>query len=96
MPRFVVEHTHPAERCPAGNPAVASGLLAIVSPGNAKKQGITIHGEGVANGRHHLYVIVDGPSEEAVRRYFAPFGQMGTLDLLGASACEEVVEHGHC
>ncbi|HTW40171.1 MAG TPA: DUF3303 family protein [Thermoplasmata archaeon] len=94
MPLFVTEHTHPAEQCPAQNPQMAQGLLAIIH--NAGSAGIKIHGDAVTNQQHHLYIIADAPSEEAVRKYFAPFGQMGTLTVTKASHCEEVVARGAC
>jgi len=94
MPLFVAEHTHPAERCPARNPQMAAGLLALLK--NAGNAGISIHGDAVANHQHHLYVIADAPSEDAVRTYFAPFGQMGTLTVSPASHCEQVVARGEC
>jgi hypothetical protein len=94
MALFVAEHTHPAERCPAKNPQMAAGLLAILH--NAGKAGIKIHGDAVADHQHHLYVIADAPSEDAMKQYFAPFGQMGTLTVTPASHCEQVVARGAC
>ncbi len=94
MPLFVAEHTHPADRCPARNPQMAAGLLAIIQ--NAGKAGIRIHGDAVARDQHHLYVIAEAPDEASVRTYFAPFGQMGTLSVSPASHCEEVVARGAC
>ncbi len=94
MPLFVAEHTHPAERCPARNPQMAQGLLALIH--GAGSAGINVHGDAVANQQHHLYIIADAPSEEAVRKYFAPFGQMGSLSVSPASHCEEVVARGAC
>lgn len=94
MPLFVTEHTHPAERCPAGNPQMASGLLALIE--NAGQAGITIHGDAVTDHQHHLYVIAEAPNAEALRSYFAPFGQMGTLTVTPASRCEQVVARGAC
>lgn len=94
MPLYVTEHTHPADRCPAKNPQMAMGLLAIIR--NAGKAGITIHGDAVTDHQHHLYVIAEAPNEEAVRNYFAPFGQMGTLTVTPASHCEQVVQRGAC
>jgi Protein of unknown function (DUF3303) len=91
---FVAEHTHPAERCPAANPEMAGGLLAILH--NAGKAGIKVHGDAVTRGEHHLYLIVDAENEKKVRDYFAPFGQMGTLKVTPASHCEEVVARGAC
>jgi hypothetical protein len=96
MPLYIAQHEHPADRCPAGNPQMAPALLQLVSNSNAEKHGIKIHADGVLKGKHHLYVIVDGPSEESVRKYFAPFGMAGTLEVAPASHCEEVVAQGHC
>jgi hypothetical protein len=96
MALFVAEHRHAADRCPAKNPQFAPMLLGLVSNENAQKQGITIHGDAVANGAHHLYLIVDGPNEAAVRQYFAPFSMAGTLDVVPASHCEAVVGRGGC
>jgi len=96
MPLFVAEHEHPADRCPAGNPQMAPFLLQILSNENSKKHGITIHADAVASGAHHLYVIVDAPNQAAVQTYLAPFGQAGSLKVIPASHCEEVVARGKC
>jgi hypothetical protein len=94
MALFVAEHTHPAEQCPARNPQMAAGLLALIH--GAPQKGIQVHGDAVANGAHHLYLIVDAKDEKAVREYFAPFAQMGTLTVSPASHCEQVVARGAC
>ena len=96
MALFVAEHVHPADRCPASDPKMAPFLLQILSPANASKQGITLRGEAVARGKHHLYVIMEASDEAAARKYLAPFGQAGSLDVHLASRCEEVVERGVC
>ena len=94
MALFVAEHTHPADRCPARNPQMANGLLAIIA--NAGKAGIKVYGDAVTTGGHHLYLIVDAANLQKVQEYFAPFGQMGTLQVSPASHCEEVVARGAC
>jgi len=94
MALFLTEHRHEAERCPAGNPQMAGALLALI--GNAAEGGLKVHAEAVTRGQHHLYVIVEGANADAVRRYFAPFGQLGTLTVTPASRCEEVVDRGAC
>jgi hypothetical protein len=96
MALFVAEHRHAADRCPASNPRVAPFLLTLLSAPEAAKHGVKIHGEAVARGQHHLYLVVDGPSETAVRTWLAPFAQAGSLDVLPASPCEEVVARGKC
>lgn len=94
MALFVAEHSHPADRCPAANPQLAPQLLALIA--NAGRGGIHVRGEAVTNGGHHLYLIVEGADADAVSKYFAPFGQIGSLKVTPASHCEEVVRRGAC
>ncbi len=75
---------------------MAPVLLKILSNGEASKHGLKIQADAVESGKHHLYVIVEGPSEAAVRQYLAPFGQAGSLDVHPASTCEAVVARGAC
>jgi hypothetical protein len=96
MALFVAEHRHAADRCPAADPQMAPFLLQLLSAPEAAKHNIQIHGDAVAQGRHHLYLIVDGPDERSVRDWLAPFGQAGSLDVVPASHCEEVVARGQC
>lgn len=96
MALFVAEHRHPADRCPASNPQMAPFLLQLLSAPEAAKHGVKIHGEAVAKGQHHLYLVVDGPNEAAVKSWLAPFAQAGSLEVLPASHCEEVVARGQC
>jgi len=96
MALYVAEHRHPADRCPASNPQMAPFLLKILSGPEAAKHGITVQGEAVAQGRHHLYLIVDGPNQGAVESWLAPFAQAGSLEVIPASACEQVVARGQC
>lgn len=96
MPRYVAEHVHPPERCPAAQPQSAAFLLQHLSDEEAKKHGVRIEADVVAQGKHHLYLIVVAPSEEVVRAYLAPFAQAGSVDVHAVSSCEEVVRRGHC
>lgn len=96
MTLFVAEHAHTAQTCPAGNPQLAAGLLQLVAPTNAAKHGVAIRGEAVANGKHHLYLIVEAANVDTVRTYLAPFGQFGSLTITPSSSCEEVVHRGAC
>ncbi|MGA8543144.1 MAG: DUF3303 family protein [Thermoplasmata archaeon] len=75
---------------------MAPFLLQILSAPNAEKAGLKLHGDAVARGQHHLYVILEGPNEAAVRQYLGPFAQAGSLDVTLASSCEEVVGRGAC
>ncbi len=96
MALFIAEHEHSADRCPAANPQMAPVLLDLVSNESANKKGLTIQGDAVANGEHHLYLIVEAPNAGVVREYFGAFAQVGSLEVRAASHCEEVVERGAC
>jgi hypothetical protein len=96
MSLFVVQHRHPADRCPARDPRMGAMLLQHLSKANAKEHGLTIQGEAVVNNAHTLYMIVDAPNQETVARFMQPFTQAGTVDVLAASPCEEVVGRRGC
>ncbi len=96
MALFVVQHQHPAERCPARDPQMAPMLLRILSADNAAQYGVTIQAEAVVDGAHTLYLIVEAPSAEPVQRLMAPFAQAGSVNVMPASPCEAVVERGGC
>ena len=96
MSLFVVRHTHDAARCPAGDPKMGAILLQHLSAANARAFGLTIHGEAVVNNAHTLYMIVEGPSKDKVAGFMQPFAQAGTVEVMPASPCEEVVGRGGC
>ena len=96
MGLFIVRHQHPAEICPAGDPQMGPMLAMHVSQPNAEKFGLSIHGEGVVNGAHTLYLIVDADEKGKVDEFMAPFSQMGTVEVLPASTCEQVVGRAAC
>ena len=93
---YFVRHTHPAESCPAKDPFMGSQLLAHLSPSNAAKYGVRIHGEAVLNGQHTLVLIVEADDLENLKRFMAPFHQAGQVEYIEASHCEEVVERAGC
>jgi len=96
MALFIVRHEHSAEICPAGDPQVAPMLAQLVSKAGAQPFGIEIHGEGVVTGGHTLYLILDAPDQQRVTDYMAPFGQMGSVEVLPAASCEQVVARAAC
>jgi len=96
MALFIVKHQHSAEKCPAGDPQIAPMLAQHVSKAGAQPFGVEIHGEGVVDGGHTLYLIVAAPDQQTVSEYMAPFGQMGSVEVLPASSCEQVVARAAC
>jgi hypothetical protein len=96
MSLFIVKHQHSAEACPAGDPQMGPMLAQYVSPANAEKFGMKLHGEGVVNGGHTLYLILDAAEQGKVHEYMTPFSQFGTVEVLRASSCEQVVSRAAC
>ncbi len=96
MALFIAQHQHAADRCPAKDPRMGVQLLQHLSAENAAKSGIKIHGEAVATGKHRLYLILEAPNEETLKRFLQPFGQAGTVEVLPAASCELVVDQGGC
>ncbi len=96
MSLFVVRHEHSAETCPAGHPEMGPMLVKHVSPENAGRYGITVHGDAVLDGRHTFYLILDASDEDRVKEFMAPFYQAGIVEIMPASTCEQVVERAQC
>ena len=96
MKLFVVRHQHPADRCPARQPEMGAMLLAHLNPVNAERQGVRIKGEGVVDGQHTLYLILEAEDRGKVEAFMQPFAQVGSVEIWKASTCEEVVERQQC
>jgi hypothetical protein len=96
MALFIVRHEHSAETCPAGDPQMGPMLAQHVSKAGAQAFGLEIHGEGVVTGGHALYLILESPDQQKVADYMAPFGNFGSVEVLPASSCEQVVARAAC
>lgn len=95
MGTFVTRHEHDAETCPAGHPEMGQMLLQMISGENASKMGIKVQGDAVVGG-HTFYMIVDAPNMEIVQQFMGPFTQMGTVEIMEARTCTQVVARGNC
>ncbi len=96
MSLFVVRHQHNAETCPAKDPQKGAMLLAHLSPGNARKYGVTIKGDGVLDGKHTLFMIVEAEESQYIENFMQPFAQAGPVEIWDASECEAVVAREGC
>jgi hypothetical protein len=96
MSLFVVQHKHEPAFCPAGHPEMGPALLKHISAPNAANFGITVQAEGVLDGQHTLYMVLDAAEEAKVREFMAPFAQAGSVEVWPASHCEKVVERAQC
>jgi len=96
MSMFVVKHQHAAETCPAGDPQMGPMLAQYVSAANAEKFGLKLEGEAVINGGHTLYLILHAPEQGKIEEYMAPFANFGSVEVLPASSCEQVVARAAC
>jgi hypothetical protein len=96
MSLYYVRHQHNADTCPARDPQMGAMLLAHLSPRNASKYGLTIHGDAVLDGQHTLVMIVDAPGQEQIENFMQPFKMAGPVEIAIASTCESVVERAGC
>jgi hypothetical protein len=95
MSLFVVKHQHSAETCPAGDPQMGPMLAQHVSQPGAEQFGLNLKGEAVVDGAHTLFLIVEGEREN-IDRFMAPFTQVGSVEVLPSSLCEQVVARAQC
>jgi hypothetical protein len=96
MSLYFIRHEHDAETCPARDPNMGQMLLEHISPNNARKFGIDIHGEAVLDNQHTFVLIVDAADKTSVEDYMTPFKQAGLVEIWPASQCETVVERLGC
>ena len=96
MSLFFINHQHSAETCPAKDPDMGSMLLSHISPTNARKFGVNIHGDAVLDGKHTFVLIVDAEDISQVENFMQPFKLAGTIEITPASSCEVVVERAGC
>ena len=96
MALFVVQHKHSDQTCPARSKEMGGMLLAHLSPVNAESHGLKIKSEGVIDGKHTLYLIVEASDEQQVKNFMEPFARAGSVEVMSASPCEVVVERGAC
>jgi hypothetical protein len=96
MSLYYVRHQHSAATCPAKNPEMGAMLLQHLSQINANRYGVVIHGEAVLDNQHTLVLIVEAQTPDQVGKYMQPFQQAGSVEVVPASTCEEVVQREGC
>ncbi len=96
MSLYFVRHQHTPETCPAKDPAMGEMLLTHLSRMNARKFGVDLQGEAVLNGQHTLTLIMEAKDKDSVEKFMQPFAQAGSVEIVPASSCEEVVARAGC
>jgi hypothetical protein len=96
MALFVARHQHPAEQCPAKDPAMGRMLLDHLGADSASRHGVTIHGEAVLDGQHTLYLIAEAADQAGLEAFLQPFRMAGTVEIWPSSHCAAIVERGGC
>jgi hypothetical protein len=96
MERFVVRYQHDEAHCPARDAQMGQQLLVHLAPENGRRFGVTLEGDGVRDGQHTLYLIVEAATPAHVEDFMQPFRQAGAVEGLAAPPCEAVVERGGC
>jgi len=92
----VVRHQHDEAHCPARDAQMGQQLLAHLAPENARRFGVKLDGDGVSDGQHTLYRIVEAGTLTQVEDFIQPFRLAGAVEVLAASPGEAVVERGGC
>lgn len=96
MSLYVARHQHPADQCPAKDPAMGRMLLDHLAAATATASGITIHGEAVLDGQHTLYLIAETDDQQRLEAFLQPFAMVGSVEIWPASHCAAIVERGGC
>jgi hypothetical protein len=96
MSLYFVRHQHSDETCPAKDPQMGQMLVSHLSPANASKFGVSIHGDAVLDNLHTLVMVLEAGNQNQVDNFMQPFKMAGTVEIWPASACEVVVERGGC
>ena len=96
MSLYFVRHQHSAETCPAKDPVAGNMLLSHISPMNARKFGVQIHGDAVLDGQHTFVLILEADDKAKIDNFMQPFAQAGPVEITPASTCEVVVERAGC
>ena len=71
-------------------------LLTHISPMNARKFGVQIHGDAVLDGQHTFVLIVESDDKAKIENFMQPFKMAGSVEIIPASTCETVVERAGC
>ena len=96
MSLYFIKHQHSADTCPAKDPDMGAMLLNHLSPQNARKFGVDIHGDAVLDGQHTFVLIVEAGDRSSVESFMQPFQMAGPVEITSASECETVVERLGC
>ena len=95
MQRYLIEHRHTAETCPAGNAEMAGMLAGHLRPENGAEHGVVILADCVHPGEHIMNVIVESDDGEKVEQFFAPFRMAGSVEIKPVVTCEIIAANAH-
>ena len=90
MPMYLVEHTHPAETCPARDPNMVRQLESHVSDANAEKYGVKILADFVREVEHTTLLVLEADSPEKVTNFALPFLMAGPITIKTGETCAQV------
>jgi hypothetical protein len=96
MSLYFVKHQHDADTCPAKDPEKGNMLLNHLNPSNARKYGVNLKGDAVLDGKHTFVLILDADDKASIENFMQPFSMAGPVEIIPASACENVVDRAGC
>lgn len=96
MPRFLLEHRHTDETCPARDPAMAKGLADHIKSASSQF-GVTVLSDAIFPGEHTLHLVVEADSLGKVDTFMTPFRNVGPVTIKPVITCETVLfDPGSC
>ena len=90
MPMYMVEHTHPAETCPAKDLEMVRQLSSHVSEENAAKYGVKILADFVREVDHTMILVLEADSPDKVTNFALPFLNAGPITVKAGETCDQV------
>jgi uncharacterized protein with GYD domain len=87
---YLIEHTHPAETCPARNPDMVRQLDAHVTDANAEKYGVKILADFVREVEHSMMLVLEADSPDKATNFALPFLMAGPITIKTGETCSQV------
>ncbi|GEM_PF-733479 len=90
MARYLVEHKHRDDTCPAGNRERAQGLAGHITAASAATFGVRVLSDCVLPGEETLLMVVEADHPHQVAAFSAPFMGVGSVIIKPATTCDVV------
>ena len=90
MGLYLIQHTHPVERCPRKNLEMVRQLASHVTPATAAKYGVKILADWVDESEHTVVLVLEAERAEQAASFALPFLNAGQITVRAGQTCDEV------